>query len=145
MTFSEGALGRFWQNVRAEPDHWLWMGALDSVGYGRIYADGAEVKAHRASWRIHFGPIPEGMFVCHTCDIRHCVHPAHLFLGTHADNMRDQAEKGRAARTKLTPSDVVVAREMHGAGWTMQQIANAFDVDRVTISRIVRGLRRTAV
>ncbi len=69
-------------------------------GYGTIGRGphgSASVLAHRASWLIHFGAIPEGMFVCHECDIVRCVNPAHLWLGSHIDNMADMKRKGREA------------------------------------------------
>lgn len=64
-------------------------------GYGRIRVDGKSWLAHRFSWVLANGPIPEGMYVCHRCDNPPCINPEHLFLGTQTDNMRDMAAKGR--------------------------------------------------
>lgn len=72
---------------------WIWMGA--GIRYGHLRVDGRLVKAHRASWEAFVGPIPAGMHVLHRCDVGFCVNPAHLFLGTHADNMADKERKGR--------------------------------------------------
>ena len=74
---------------------WLWMRALKGCGYGHKWYDGKYQSAHRISWSIHRGPVPEGLFVLHKCDVMRCVNPAHLFLGTHQDNMDDQRRKGR--------------------------------------------------
>lgn len=77
---------------------WLWKGPL-SNGYGSYYFEGRAQPAHRASWKMAKGPIPKGMFVLHICDVRPCVNPEHLFLGTQADNMADMVAKGRASRS----------------------------------------------
>jgi hypothetical protein len=73
---------------------WLWDLALFRNGYGAV-SRRSERLAHRMSYRAFRGEIPDGMFVCHRCDTRSCVNPAHLFLGTHSDNMRDMSAKGR--------------------------------------------------
>lgn len=89
----------FWAKVQKTDTCWLWTGGIDRrIGYGQVSLFGRSVKAHRYAWVLHRGPIPDGLFVCHTCDVRHCVNPAHLWLGTNLENMRDAQAKGRLRR-----------------------------------------------
>lgn len=75
----------------------LWQGSRDTGGYGNIWVPdaGKVVKAHRAAWELANGSVPEGLCVCHTCDVRHCIELSHLWLGTYADNNQDCIVKGR--------------------------------------------------
>lgn len=90
---------RFWENftVSGIDECWIWRGWKDVHGYGKIYVleQKKDVGAHRVAWELAKGPIPDGLFVLHKCDNPPCMNPEHLFLGTHGDNMRDCAKKGR--------------------------------------------------
>lgn len=90
---------RFWQRVERGPNCWLWSGGTNERGYGKISDDNRRpAYAHRISWEMTNGPIPEGLYVCHHCDNPRCVNPSHLFLGTQKDNLRDMSTKGRGNR-----------------------------------------------
>ena len=97
-------LERFEQKVSPEPNTGCRLGTAsgNQKGYGHININGKLTRAHRAAYELYIGPIPDGLHVLHTCDVRACVNPDHLFLGTHADNMRDCAEKGRNVQQKKT-------------------------------------------
>lgn len=89
---------RFWNFVDksgGEDACWLWTGEVNSGGYGRITDYWQKILAHRYSWSLVNGEIPEGKSICHTCDVRACVNPRHLWLGSHRDNMQDALAKGR--------------------------------------------------
>lgn len=102
----KGAVARFEAKYIPEPNSgcWLWLGPVKigrRQGYGQFTLEGKTVGAHRAAWRLFRGTIPDGLFVCHKCDVRTCVNPDHLFLGTHVDNMVDMESKGRGKRIAL--------------------------------------------
>lgn len=89
-------LDRFWEKVDRSGDCWTWIPtARSGFGYGKFAINRTMINAHRASWILNFGEIPDGRFVLHKCDNPPCVRPDHLFLGTHTDNMRDMLSKGR--------------------------------------------------
>ncbi len=92
---------RFWESVDKSGECWLWIKATDRDGYGVTSTKNKkQVRAHRVSWEIHFGPIPDGLCVLHNCpggDNPTCVRPSHLWLGTNDQNMADRKAKGRYA------------------------------------------------
>src|SRR5581483_2912402 len=95
-----GMPARFWAkaSIRSGDGCWEWKGKGSGNGYGGFYAHGKHRLAHRVAWELRNGVIPDGMHVLHHCDNRRCVNPAHLFLGTHNDNMADMCAKGRQAK-----------------------------------------------
>ena len=103
---------------------WEYQGALTSRGYGNIRVDGTNYLAHRYSYIVHIGEIPKGMLVCHSCDNPPCCNPAHLWLGTQSENMKDMVKKGRtnllygedATSAKLTEREVLEMRELFKSG-----------------------------
>lgn len=77
---------------------WLWIASVNNDGYGFFGMGGRTMSAHRASWILHRGAIPKGKYVLHKCDVRQCVNPDHLYLGTQFDNMRDASIRGGLSR-----------------------------------------------
>lgn len=86
---------RFWPKVEKGDGCWEWQAHRNPEGYGVIGIDRVPVGAHRVAWELTYGPIPEGIYVCHHCDNPPCVRPDHLFLGTNSDNIIDAMSKHR--------------------------------------------------
>ena len=109
---------RFWKFINKTPTCWIWTGCTNSFGHGRIRKHPFTYYSHRISYEIHYGKIPEGLFVCHHCDNPSCVRPDHLFLGTQLDNLRDCKSKKRnnfgekVPNHKLTWKSVDEMREL---------------------------------
>lgn len=136
----------FWSRLDKSTSCWIWKGPVDKDGYGRTRYNGHQL-AHRAAYHLAFGPIPQGMCVCHHCDVRLCCNPDHLFLGTIADNNRDMAQKQRSTigernpSAKLNEEKVREIRRMVGAGTSLAATARVFGVHKRTIRAVVRGKR----
>lgn len=137
---------------------WIFMGALNEAGYGIVGTGGRgepNDRAHRILYRHFCGHIPDGIFVCHTCDVPSCCNPDHLFLGTPKDNTRDMMRKQRNSLpprnphivgsahpgAKLNEKQVEDIRALYLRGYTQQQLADQYGVVRQSISKIVNRKR----
>jgi|SRR5208282_382127 len=128
------------KTVKNEKACWDWSGSL-KVGYGVMKCKKRFIKTHRFSWKINFGPIPEGMYVCHKCDNRKCNNPEHLFLGTHEDNMKDMINKNRQrgavgesnAKAIINKEKALEIKKMLSNGMTTIQIAKDLNISRAIV------------
>lgn len=128
---------------------WLWVGGHSGRGYPRIDVNQKSEYAHRVSWMVHKGPIPEGMQVLHNCptgDNPMCVNPDHLFLGSHTENMRDMAQKGRrrsfgikCRTSRLTEIQVLEIRSRWPGDLTEKELGLEYGITQVHVSSIVLG------
>lgn len=135
------AVERFWTQVKKTAQCWEWTGRVDRDGYGEFYP----VQAHRFSWQLHNGSIPDGMCVLHRCDNPPCTNPDHLFLGTVTDNNNDRIAKGRSLRgnnhgmAKLADRQIrEIRRRYREGGITQQRLGDEYGVDQTNISLIIR-------
>jgi hypothetical protein len=129
--------------VKLDSGCWQWRAHTDKDGYGVLPGDRKNTRAHRLSYELHKGQIPDGFVICHHCDNPGCVNPDHLFVGTTKDNAQDALQKGRAyvgeknGRSKLTKENV---KEILNSSLNGPQLANKFGVTRHTINSVKRGL-----
>lgn len=139
---------KFCRKVNKTDSCWLWTGRLDSGGYGRVsQGNGQWRKAHRVSYELFTGSIPEGLVVRHLCNVRACVNPEHLAVGTHKDNVADMDRAGRRAdicgeknpMAKFTEADIAEIRQWREFGFTQQSIADAFGATQGYISSVCSG------
>jgi len=140
----------FWRNVNKTDSCWLWTGTVQQAGYGEFRSGrnrkDRRISAHRFSYELHFGPIPSGLCVCHRCDNPPCVNPAHLFLGTNAENTLDCVAKNRNAKgerqghAKLTAAAVLDIRSEFASGTvTKTALAKRFGVTVQAVWLILNG------
>jgi hypothetical protein len=141
---------RFFKYVQIGEGCWLWTGATSSTGYGAFGLEGGQmVGAHRFAYYLANGPIPDNAFVCHTCDTPACIRPAHLFVGTQADNMADKVSKGRQYRpvgeknrmAKLVAADVLEIRARFANGDHYRDIARDYNLHPEYVHAVVSGRR----
>lgn len=122
---------------------WLWNGRKSRNGYGVTKHNGKNRPVHRFLWETFYGPIDKDIVCCHKCDVRNCINPAHIFLGTRSDNQRDMKEKGRAAKgskngySKLTEADIVTIRQLHKEGFYQREIAKLYGMSQHVIGKVI--------
>lgn len=138
---------RFWQKVEKTDTCWVWRASKKNRhGHGQFglshHGSMRAIPAHRVSWQLTFGVIPNGLYVCHKCDNPSCVRPDHLFLGTQKDNMQDAVAKGRMARGerlgKLTETQIKEIRSLfQTTSLTQKELAEHFEISRANMHRIL--------
>jgi len=160
-TITESSVQRFWAKVQKAESCWEWIAARYLSGYGHFaVTKRLHTSAHRFSWTLANGDVPDGLFVLHTCDNRTCVNPGHLFIGTQQDNMDDMRRKGRGAtgdrngarlhperivrgedckNARFTEPDVIKMHDMRTRGFTLDEIARTFGSNFSQIGTILRG------
>lgn len=155
---------RFWAYVDKSAGHgpkgdcWIWTGGKLPGGYGLFHEGRKNIRAHRYSWELANGPIPDDLIVCHKCDNPPCVNLDHLFLGTDADNVKDKMDKGRGpdmkevSKYRRNPAGerngravhrwetIEEIRQLHASGRSCNNIAQEFGFSSGYISRIVRRI-----
>jgi hypothetical protein len=136
---------RFWLKVEKLDDCWIWKGNLSRQGYGTIKDNKKSVAAHRVSWRLHNGDIPDGMIIMHKCDNPLCVRPDHLELGTKQDNMLDMKRKGRNTFNSrhggslLTDDQVLELRKRYYAGESVHILSKDYNIVIRSVYPIISG------
>ena len=131
---------------KSESGCWIYTGTIDAYGYGVISLGKKKLKAHRASYELSKGLIPQGLCVCHACDTRACVNPSHLFVGTPSENILDAFRKGRNVKgsrhptAKLSEEEARLILSMKGKH-LQRTIADKFGVSPTTVHLILKGKR----
>jgi len=148
---SEPVKERFEQRYEIDDETgcWEWTGTMMGGGYGQMSVNNRNEGAHRISYRLHNGEIPEGAFICHTCHNPPCVNPDHLYAGDAASNAQDAIENGDwpeirgsdTGNSELTEDDVREMRGRYADGEvTYEDLKREYDVSLGTVSRAIRGI-----
>lgn len=141
----EESVRLFWARVEKTGGCWLFRHNIRTDGYGEMRFGGERAKSHRLAWVLAHGAIPAGMHVLHRCDVRACVRPEHLFLGSHAENMRDCTTKGRRAkgeahgRARMTADHVRRIRVLLAEGMPIRDVAWLLGVGHRAVSEVSSG------
>lgn len=144
MTYDERTKQRILEKSIPEPNSgcWLWLTYCGTKGYGQIKYKGNQMGAHRVSWIVHRGLIPEGALICHKCDVPCCVNPDHLYVGSNLTNRHDAIRRGRApqgetaGQSNLTDSDILLIRSDPRP---QRAIAKEYGLSHTAIGNIKRG------
>lgn len=131
---------RFMPKVVKTDECWLWVGAINSSGYGNFNMNGRIQGAHRVAWQLKHGTIPDALHVLHHCDNRRCVNVSHMMLGTNADNVQDKINKGRQAgavgeKNTNAKLDAGKVRKIRESSATTKQLASVYGVSNGAIWR----------
>jgi hypothetical protein len=149
VVYSDSDRVRFAAKVDRRGDHecWFWASQIQPNGYGMFkvgHRSASPKYAHRVSYEMTHGPIADGAHVLHRCDQRNCVNPAHLFLGTHTDNMRDASAKGRLAVARVANRERIaeIQRRWLAGGVTQRALAAEYGVHPVQIGRWLKAVKQ---
>lgn len=132
---------------------WRWSGARHGFGYGRVHLrKGVKVSAHRMSWILHNGPIPDGQCVLHRCDNPECTNPDHLFLGSNADNTADMKSKnrhmfGESHRGSKVTEEMIpqIIRDWIPRRFTRKMVAQKYGISVNQVGNIIKGRQWTHI
>lgn len=137
----------FWDRIQKNGDCWEWTGAISHNGYGLTTRKNKSVSTHRLAYELVYGPIPDGLIVCHKCDNKRCIRPDHLFAGTHKDNTLDAVKKNRLNTSKgsshylakLNEDKVREIRRLRKQGMSHIEIAKIFNIHSSLSCQITTG------
>lgn len=145
MIYDSELISIFWNRVdRKSPEEcWPWLSYISDTGYGQICRYGIRLKAHRVAYELTYGEILDSRLCLHKCDNRKCCNPAHLYIGTHKDNMRDRQLRYKGPYLggkdrKFTDEDILAMQKLSKSGKRQIEIANLFGLSRGHVSDLLR-------